>query len=1103
MKRFIVALGLVLVALLSIRSSPIEAQSSRVVRLPGSIQAALGGKAWDPAGDVTKMLETAPDHYEFVAAFPKGNYEYKVAVNGTWDENYGQKGASGGANIGLVVTADNKIVKFVFEYSKKTIMDSVNNPDLVTAPDTVPTRATTPVAAAQPAPSEGSTRMVVHYKRARADFDGWNIWAWASKPAGTDGKAYDFTSSDDFGKTATIDIPGKHTEFGFIVRKGNWEAKDFETDRFVTVPASGISEIWVFQGRKEFETSRAAADAYLAKAAPPRGEPAFLDSSDTIRAWLPQASDLKSLEGKVKLTINGKDLGITKLEVGGAPVAVSTDSVDPKKVVLPGTIQSALGGTDWNPNGDITRMQEISSGVFEFVAAFPKGDFEYKIAKGGSWTENYGADFAAGGSNIALSIPKDGTIVKFVVNFNTKTVHDSINNPKEVQAPATVPTREKPVVVATTGPVQVLAIKLEKPLGIDDLGKFIELKISDDFARTVYARDVLDDKQYQYSGEDLGSRYSKTATSFKVWSPISSSAELFIFDDASSGPDQIIDMKRDQHGVWSANVKGDLHGHYYQYRFKSYNETRVTADINCFAASVDGKRSMVVDLSKTNPKEFSRPKGSSRPMTESVLYEMHIRDFTIDPSSGVKPELRGKYLGLAQTGTTVPGSSQKTGLNYLRDLGVTDIHLMPFQKINPANNGGYNWGYETNLFNVPEGQYSTTPNQPANTITEVKTMIAALHKAGLRAVMDVVYNHSMPASGEDSAFWQTVPYYYFRTNDQGQVLNESGVGNALHDERPMVRKYIRDSLKYWVLEYGIDGFRFDLIGMFSKSTVQNLTLELHKIRPDLVLYGEPWTGGGPLRFGKGSQRGLNFAVFNDNYRNAMRGDLDGNKPGFINGALTSITSLKRGIVGSIAYDTSIQDFTDQPIESINYVSAHDNLALWDKLEKVMPDANMRLKSANLAAAMVLLAQGVPFLEGGVEIGRSKAGNNNSYNAGDAVNKYDWTRASSFTNSYNYMKGLIALRRAFPAFRLSSADAVKKTLKFLPDSSLPLSTIAFTLEGAKRILVVFHGSTQSDNMQLPAGTWTLHADGTRAGLTPLGTISGNLKLEPLSSYVLVQ
>ncbi|MFN7211278.1 MAG: alpha-amylase family glycosyl hydrolase, partial [Aggregatilineales bacterium] len=267
-----------------------------------------------------------------------------------------------------------------------------------------------------------------------------------------------------------------------------------------------------------------------------------------------------------------------------------------------------------------------------------------------------------------------------------------------------------------------------------------------------------------------------------------------------------------------------------------------------------------------------------------------MRDLTADAASGVPEALRGKYLGFARTGTRSP-SGAKTGLDYLRDLGVTDLHLLPIQNFNPKNSGVYNWGYETNLFNVPEEQYSTNPNDPIKTILETKTMFQAIRNAGMRVVMDVVYNHTVPAKGEESAFWETVPYYYFRTNDAGQVLNESGVGNAMHDDRPMVRKYIRDSVLYWVKEYGVDGYRFDLIGMFTKSTVQNLTQALRQVRSDIVLYGEPWTGGGPTRFGKGSQRGTGFAVFNDNIRNAMRGDLDGTRAGFVMGGLSSLTAI--------------------------------------------------------------------------------------------------------------------------------------------------------------------------------------------------------------------
>jgi pullulanase len=321
----------------------------------------------------------------------------------------------------------------------------------------------------------------------------------------------------------------------------------------------------------------------------------------------------------------------------------------------------------------------------------------------------------------------------------------------------------------------------------------------------------------------------------------------------------------------------------------------------------------------------------------------------------------------------------------------------------------------------------------------------------------------------------------------------------------MVRKFIRESTAFWLKEYGIDGYRFDLVGMFTKGTVQDLTQALRKIRADVVLYGEPWTGGGPTRFGKGTQRGLGFAVFNDNIRNAMRGDLDGTKAGFVMGGLSSATQIMKGIIGSIT------DFTDQPVETVNYISAHDNLALWDKLEKSMPDATPALRSsaAQLAGAIVLTSQGVPFLEGGAEIGRTKGGNNNSYNAGDAANRFDWAKAAQFQGVHDYYKGLIAIRKAHRAFRLWDARDVREVVKFLPENQLPLSTIAYTLNGArvgdswKQIVVVLHGSKTAQTMQLPAGTWQVAANSLKAGNVSLGTVSGSLKLEPLGTYILYQ
>jgi pullulanase len=1102
--------GLMLVllaAVLAVTGSAQTALTGKTVILAGTIQEALGGKAWDPAGEITRMKETASGVFEFVAPFKAGKYEYKVAVGGSWQENYGKGGEPGGANIPLTVTADGTLVKFVFTYEKKDIGDSINNPDRVPPP--APAEATTPAPAMQPAPASSPTaqvsgdvtRLTLHYQRARGDYDGWNVWAWAAAPTGGDGKAYQFTETDPFGRIATIDIPGKHTRLGFIVRKGEWEAKDGETDRFVDV-TGGKAEIWVLQGRKEFFTSKADVDAFLAQAAPPRGEPAFLDTADTVRAWLAKPADPASL--KLQVLVGGKPVAVRAIEAAGPIVGAGTgDTTDPTKVVIAGTVQGALGGNDWNPNGDITRMTEVSSGVFEFVAALPKGNFEYKVARGGSWTENYGAGFEKDGGNIALSVPADNTVVRFVVDFNAKSVKDSLNNPTEITAPATAPARAA-VAKPTTGPVQVIHVRLQTPLTAADITRPMELKVEGDLDRTIFAREFLNDRQFWYSGDDLGSRWSAKGTTFKVWSPVASSVELFLFDNPSDGPTDILDMRRGSAGVWFLTVPGDLHGKYYQYRLKSYGETRVAADVNGYAASRDSKRSVVVDLKRTNPQGWSTPKSTARPQTESIIYEMHVRDFTVDPSSGVRPEWRGKYMGLTQRNTVSP-AGLKTGLEYLRDLGVTDIHLLPIQNFNPANSGVYNWGYETTLFNVPEEQYATQPDAPLNTILETKQMIQAMHNAGLRVILDVVYNHTVPAGGEDSAFEQTVPYFYFRTNDQGQLLNESGVGNAVNDERAMVRKYIRDSTVFWLNEYGIDGYRFDLVGMFTKATVQNLSQTLRKLREDIVLYGEPWTGGGPTRFGKGAQRGTGFAVFNDNIRNAMRGDLDGTRAGFVMGGLSSTTQLFKGIMGSIT------DFTDSPLETINYISAHDNLTLWDKLEKSMPDASrdMRAAAAQLGGAIVLTSQGVPFLEGGVEIGRTKGGNNNSYNAGDAANRFDWARAAQFQDVYNYYKGLIAIRKAHRAFRLWDARDIREVMKPLPDNAVPSSTVAYTLDGAKvgdswkRILVVYHGSRTAQTMQLPAGTWRVATNGKVANPNGIGTATGTLTLEPLSAHILYQ
>ena len=827
-----------------------------------------------------------------------------------------------------------------------------------------------------------------------------------------------------------------------------------------------------------------AAPAPKKAAAPPAAKPAFLDAPDQITLGMEQPVSAASLSGHLSVREGTQTVSVLRVEAVAAPERAD-------EVVLAGTFQSALGGSDWNTDDSRTRMSEVSPGVFELQTRLPKGSYQYKITRGGSFAENYGVGFKSGGADIPLVVPADGPVL-FRVDFSGHTVETSLETPGLTPSAAAAP----PPAVSRT-----LRLTLGRSLRPADITRPLSLHMADGTTRPIYARDVLSGAEYFYGGTDLGAGYSRAGTTFKVWSPVSSRAELLLYPGAASAAaPRSISMHSLDSGVWSVQVPGDLNGVYYQYRLTSYGTQHTTPDIYGHAASADLRRSMVVDLSRTNPAGWGTvPAPKLAAPTDAVVYEVHTRDFTIDPSSGVPAALRGTYLGLVAPGTTVPGTSQPTGLAYLRQLGITHLHVLPFQSIAPDNSKGYNWGYETDLFDVPEPRYATHPGDPASVIREVKTMVLGLHRAHLGLVMDVVYNHAVPVSGDASPFWATVPYYYFRTAANGDLLDESGVGNALDDDHPMVRKFIGDSLTYWATQYQVDGFRFDLLGMFSPQTVSAISETLHRTRPDLLLYGEPWTGGGPLRFGKGAQRGLGVAVFNDNFRNLVRGDLNGTKPGFALGGGADPAALEAALSGS-------PDFTRSPAESMNYVSIHDDRTLWDKITRTLPNNDdLDRRALKLAGAVTLLSQGVPILEGGAELGRTKQGESNSYNLGDAVNRFDWKRGLEFADVSDYYRRLIALRRAHPAFRAATAARVQQTLTFLPAAGLPAQTTAFTLDGTPsgdswhEVLVVFHGGADAATLSLPPGRWHSALGKEASKVIPAST----LPLEPLSATVLYQ
>lgn len=828
----------------------------------------------------------------------------------------------------------------------------------------------------------------------------------------------------------------------------------------------------------------------ITQAETPKGV-AFLDKPNQIRVWLEKPLAPEAMKGLYRVRINGREVPVRSVQAGGDPEAVRILPRTPGRVILPGTLQSALGGKEWDPDGETTQMTEVAPGVFELVVELPKGNYQYKVARNGGWGENWGVGFAAGGGNLSVNVPADGTVVKFVVDFNRKVILNSISNPNEVQAPATAPARPKPE-GPTTFPVAVL--ELGRDIRPDEVDEDIQVIGPD--RRRVIARDILTGPVFKYDGA-LGSIWGEKQTEFKVWSPVSKRATVLLFDQAEGGAPRRLPMRMSRNGVWTVAARGDLHGKFYQYEFESYGEVRLATDINSFSANKASTRSMVVDLSRTNPEGWGTvPQPRLLQPTDAVIYELHVRDFTVREDSGVDAAKRGKYAGMVQRGTTVPGTNFKTGLDYMVDLGVTDIHILPVQNFLLSHEGDYTWGYATNLFNVPEESYSMTPNDPVGVIREFKTMVQEMHRAGLRVVMDVVYNHTWPPEGKDSAFWQTVPYYYFRTNDRGDVLNESGVGNALADERPMARKYVRDSVTFWVREYRIDGYRFDLLGMHRPESVRDWSAAIRAIRPDATLYGEPWTGGGPTYFPKGAQRGTRFALFNDRFRGAFRGELDGNAPGFIMGGGSDRGFLEKAITGWIDPD----GFTDGPLETINYISAHDNLTLWDRIARSLPDPKAQERAVRLGGAAVLLAQGIPFLEGGAQIGRTKGGNGNSYNAGDEVNAYYWARGRDYADLNEYYKGLIAIRRANPAFRLMTADQVRRDLRFVPLAAS--NTIAWTLrQGTTEFMIVLNGGATPLNVPVEGKPWKVIANHQRAGNEAFGIVSGKVRVEPLSALVL--
>lgn len=967
------------------------------------------------------------------------------------------------------------------------------------------------------------TQFIVHYGgREDNDYTGWNMWIWEE---GFEGTAVDFMAEDSFGKIAMYQCVENTDRIGFIVRLNNWEAKDVEVDRYADMEGP-VVEIWITSGQEEFTTT------------PPEGcEPFNYAASESERLGAYEA------EGALKVNVHYYAFE-EKYE----------------------TVQcySAMGE---NPGGIYPQAEED-----EFGAEYHVGFLDYEAETSIRLQMLFdGAADTKLARTVDISKAVDGVLDVYTVEGNPKVWYS------EEEADKT------PLVVEagfaqTTDRIAVRTSKAIDTSNPEEEGTFFKVTDEDGNSYpiakawyadggmttelTLYMEEELDasktyvvtregfngcevaiegafsaksfEENYTYTGDDLGAGYTAEKTSFRVWAPTASEVVLNLYEKGDG--DCLIStqsMKADEAGTWLCEMEGDYKGVYYTYSVTVNGVTQEAVDPYAKAVGVNGNRGMVIDLDSTDPEGWDTDEHVTVPTnTDAVIYEIHVRDTTIDESSGVTN--KGKYTGLMETGTT-NAAGIPTGIDHMVDLGVTHVQIMPMYDYatvdeTKLDTPQYNWGYDPKNYNVPEGSYSSDPYNGEVRVKEVKEMVKGFHDNGVGVIMDVVYNHVF--SAEDSCLQKVVPDYYFR-KDGAAFTNGSGCGNETASERSMMRKYIVDSCVYWVKEYHVDGFRFDLMGCIDQETMKAVREALNEIDPNIIVLGEGWTGG-TSGLGYNEQMIKQFtyrvpgvAAFSDDIRDAIKGSVfDSVDNGFISGKDGQELGIKYGVVASTeneqidykSYKKSVGYWAGEPGQCITYSSCHDNLTLWDKIYYSAPDATEeeKLSMNKLSAAIIYTSQGVPFMLSGEEMLRSKpiegeegTYSHNSYNLNDYTNSMKWDTLSDATiaDMNEYYKGLIAFRKAHGGLRMPTTEEIQQNLHFMDVEEK--NVVAYTIdnspngETAEKIMVIYNGNPDGVNIALPEGTWDVCINGEKAGTEVITTAEGSVTVEGISALVLMQ
>ena len=975
------------------------------------------------------------------------------------------------------------------------------------------------------------TTFVVHYGgRSDNDYNSWNMWIWEE---GHDGTAVDFTADDAFGRIAVYQCTYDTDRIGFIVRKGEWEAKDVEADRYADITGD-VVEIWVTSEQEEFSYEAPEGCEPYDSAAAEEARLGAYDLEDSLKINVHYYTYSGSYDKVTAYAALGDAPGgsyplIEKDDFGGL-YHVGFEDYEKEDYVSLYMMNDGSADTDSTRQLDISRAVD---GVLDVYTVQGNTQVWYDEEEADLTPIIVSAEFEDGTKHIKIKVSKAVNTSKSALEGSYYTVTDQSGTSYAVTK--VTGTEENGM---TTEALVIMDDELDadNTYYIEREGyKGCEVGMAGAFSSDSF------EASYTYEGDDLGMVYGKDATQFRLWAPTATQVKINFYE-AGDGDclKDTVSMEKDAQGTWIYTAEGDMNGVYYTYLITVGEETNEVVDPYARACGVNGDRAMVIDLSLTDPEGWDKDDHVTvTNQTDAIIYETHIRDLTIDASSG--SSYPGKYLGVSERGTKSE-SGAATGLDHILELGANYVQIMPMYDYATVDetdsDNAYNWGYDPKNYNVPEGSYSSDPYNGEVRVNEVKQMVKGLHDSGVGVIMDVVYNHMY--SAEASCLNNAVPGYYFRM-DGDSYYNGSGCGNELASERSMVRKYIVDSVVYWATEYHIDGFRFDLMGCIDQETMEAIRAALDEIDPSIIIIGEGWTGGtsGLPSYNQTLKASMykidsDIAAFSDDIRDGLKGNVfDDDDTGFIQskGDLQSKLGIMYSVVAAtqndaIDYDsyekTSSGYWASAPTQCVNYVSCHDNLTLWDKLYYSAPDADEDEKVAmnKLAAAINYTCQGMEFMLSGEEMLRSKpitdeSGNvtgysSNSYNLDDSTNSMKWDSLDDekVSDVYEYYKGLIAFRKAHPALRMTTTEEVQENITFV-DTSDDNSLIAYTIdnspngEEAESIMVIYNGNKEAASMDLPEGDWNVYINGQQAGTEIIETVNTNVNVAATSAMVLVK